>query len=103
MYIQEYLYIRIAEKYYHFITRKGETMKPVYDPSFMRWKVKGLGWFNSRKEAREAIRKQGYETTLLLRLTSKMKQDLETLAYERDITVSELIRQMIMKEVNGNG
>ena len=78
-------------------------MKAVYDPSFMRWKVKGLGWFNSRKEAREAIRKRGYDATLLLRLTSKMKQDLETLADERSITVSELIRQIIVKEVNGNG
>lgn len=77
-------------------------MKAVYDPSFMRWKVKGLGWFNSRKEAREVIWKQGYDATLLLKLTSKMKQDLETLANERNITVSELIRQMIVKAVNEN-
>ena len=77
-------------------------MKPVYDPLFMRWKVKGLGWFDSRKEAREAIRKQGYDATLLLRLTSKMKQDLETLANEKNVSVSELIREMIIKEVNGN-
>jgi hypothetical protein len=78
-------------------------MKPVYDPYFMRWKVKGLGWFDTRAEASEAIKKLGHDATLIIRIKSDLKQRLETLAQERNKTVSELVRELIEKEVKDYG
>lgn len=78
-------------------------MKPVYDPYFMRWRVKGLGWFNSRAEASEAIKKLGHDTNLIIRIKSELKQNIETLAKERNTTVSELVREWIEREVTDYG
>lgn len=78
-------------------------MKPCYDPYFMRWRVKGLGWFDSRAEASEAIKKLGQDTTLKIRIKSDLKQKFEALAQERNKTVSELVRELIEKEVKDYG
>ena len=74
-------------------------MKPYYDPYFMRWSVKGLGWFDSRKEATEAIKKFSKNAILQTRVKSDVKQKFETLAQERGKTVSELMRELIEREV----
>lgn len=74
-------------------------MKSYYDQYTMRWKVKGLGWFNTREEARKAIREFSQDTTLKIRLKSSLKQEFETLAQERGKSVSELIREWMEKEV----
>lgn len=78
-------------------------MKPYYDPYFMRWSVKGLGWFDTRAEASAAIKKLGHDTNLIIRIKSDLKQKLEALANERDTSVSELVRELIEREVNANG
>lgn len=78
-------------------------MKPVYDPYFMRWRVKGLGWFDTRVEASDAIKRLGHDTTLIIRIKSELKQNIETLAQERNTTVSELVRELIEREVKDYG
>ena len=78
-------------------------MKSYYDQYMMRWKVDGLGWFDTREEARKAIRKFSKDATLQVRLKSYLKCELETLAEERGQSVSDLVRGLIEKEVNGNG
>ena len=74
-------------------------MKPIYDPYMMRWKVKGLGWFDSRAEASAEIKKLGHDTNLIIRIKSELKQKIETLAQKRNTTVSELVRELIEKEL----
>lgn len=78
-------------------------MKPYYDPYFMRWSVKGLGWFDTRAEASEAIKKFSQDTTIKIRLKSDLKQKFETLAQERGKTVSELVREYMEREVKDYG
>lgn len=78
-------------------------MKPVYDPYFMRWKVKGLGWFDSRAEASNAIKKLSNSEVLRTRIKPDIRQKFETLAQEQNKTVSELVRELIEREVNDYG
>ena len=78
-------------------------MKPYYDPYFMRWKVKGLGWFDTRVEASAAIKKFSKDAILQTRVKSDVKQKFETLAQERNKTVSGLVRELIEKEVKDYG
>jgi hypothetical protein len=78
-------------------------MKPTYDPYFMRWKVKGLGWFDTHKAAVDAIKKLGQDATLQTRVKSDLKQQFETLAQERGKTVSDLMRELIEREVKDYG
>ena len=78
-------------------------MKPVYDESTMKWRVKGMGLFNTPLEAWNAIRDNEKTHMLNLLVSRKMLNELRALADERKISVSELVRQAIEKEVNGNG
>ena len=78
-------------------------MKPVYDPYFMRWRVKGLGWFDSRAEASDAIKKLSNSEVLQTRIKPDIRQKFETLAQERNKTVSELVRELIEREVKDYG
>ena len=74
-------------------------MKPYYDPYFMRWAVKGLGWFDTRAEASAAIKKFSKDAILQTRVKSDVKQKFEALAQEQGKTISELMRELIEKEV----
>ena len=78
-------------------------MKPVYDPYFMRWKVKGLGWFDSRAEASDAIKKLSNSEVLQTRIKPDIRQKFETLAQQQNKTVSELVRELIEREVKDYG
>lgn len=78
-------------------------MKPCYDPYFMRWRVKGLGWFDSRAEASEAIKKLSKSEVLQTRVKADIRQKFEAIAQERNKTVSELMRELIEKEVKDYG
>lgn len=78
-------------------------MKPVYDECTLKWRVKGLGLFDTPREAWEAIRLNEKKTMLTLMISRKMLNDLRAVAEKRKISVSELVRQAVEKEVNKDG
>lgn len=78
-------------------------MKPIFDPYIKRWSVKGLGYYDKLSEAKEAIKQNSLSDALLIRLNPKTKQLLQEVAERKNITVSDFIRGLIEKEVNGNG
>lgn len=78
-------------------------MKPVYDECTKKWRVKGFGLFDTPQEAWKVIRDNEKNKMLNLLVSPKMLNDLRALADERKISVSELVRQAIDKEVNANG
>lgn len=78
-------------------------MKPTYDPYIRRWSVKGLGYFDSLDSAKEAIRNINLSDTLLLRINPVTKKQLQELANSRKVSVSDVIRQAIEKEVTNYG
>lgn len=78
-------------------------MKPVYEESTLKWRVKGLGLFDTPREAWEAIRLNEKKTMLTLMISRKMLNDLRAVADKRKISVSEFVRQAIEKEVNKDG
>lgn len=78
-------------------------MKLVYDECTMKWRVKGLGLFDTPQEAWNAIRDNEKNHMLNLLVSRKMMNDLRAVADERKISVSELVRQAIKKEVNDYG
>lgn len=75
-------------------------MKPIYDPYIKRWSVNGLGYYNSLAEAKEAIKQNSLSDNLLIRINPKTKRQIQELADNRNVSVSDLIRQLIEKEVN---
>ena len=78
-------------------------MKPVYDECSLKWRVKGVGLFNTPQEAWNAIRDNEKSHMLNLLVSRKMMNDLRAVADKRNISVSELVRQAVRKEVNDNG
>ena len=78
-------------------------MKLVYDECTMKWRVKGLGFFDTPQEAWKAIKDNERSHMLTLMISPKMMNDLRVAANERKSSVSELVRKAIEKEVNGNG
>ena len=78
-------------------------MKPIYDGCTLKWRVKGLGLFDTPREALEAIRLNEKKTMLTLMVSRKMLNELRALADERNISVSELVRRAITKAVNSDG
>lgn len=74
-------------------------MKPVYDTCMLKWRVKGIGLFDTPKEAWDAIRDNTNDTQLNLMVSRKMLNELRSLAKVKKISVSELVRQAIRKEI----
>lgn len=74
-------------------------MKPIYDMYTMKWRVKGLGRFDSLQEALEAIKKSKKTTTLTLRINTEVAEKLQDLAISRNCSVSEVVRTLIEKEI----
>lgn len=77
-------------------------MKPSYDPYIKRWSVKGLGYYDNLASAKEAIRNHTLSDSLLIRINPKTKQLLQELADNKEMSVSDLVRQIIEREVNEN-
>ena len=78
-------------------------MKPVYDECSCKWRVKGFGIFDTPQEAWKVIRDNEKSKMLTLLISNKMLNDLKTLADKRKISVSELVRQAIEREVKDYG
>jgi predicted DNA binding CopG/RHH family protein len=74
-------------------------MKPVYDMCTLKWRVKGLGLFDTPQEAKEAIQNSKKKTRLNLRISEKTFDKLQERADSQSTTVSEVVRQIIEKEV----
>lgn len=74
-------------------------MKPIYDPFIKRWLVNGLGHYDTRAEAKEAIRQNSLSDTLVIRINPNTKQLLQALADSKKISTPCLVRQIIEKEV----
>jgi predicted HicB family RNase H-like nuclease len=77
-------------------------MKPIYDPYIKRWVVKGLGYYDTLASAKEAIKQNSLSDTLLIRLNPNIKQQLKELAESKNVSVSDVVRELIEKEVNEN-
>lgn len=78
-------------------------MRAIYDPYIKRWSVKGLGYFNTRAEAKEAIKESGLSEIVSVRLKPKTKQQLEELAEQKNMSAMDFVRLLIEKEVTKNG
>jgi hypothetical protein len=78
-------------------------MKPIYDECSLKWRVQGVGLFDTPQEAWRVIRDNERTKMLTLMVSPKMMNDLRALAKERKISISELVRRVIEKEVNANG
>ena len=77
-------------------------MKPVYKLTAMCWFVEGLGLFKTKDEALLAIEDNKLKHSLIIRISDKTKRQLQQLADNKQTTVSNLIRQLIEREVRGN-
>lgn len=78
-------------------------MKPVYDECCCKWRVKGFGLFDTPQEAWKIIRDNEKNKMLTLLVSQKMLSQLRAIADERKVSVSELVRQAIEREVNEHG
>ena len=78
-------------------------MKPIYDECTLKWRVQGKGLFDTPQEAWQAIRESELSKMLTLMVSPKMMRKLREVAGERKMSVSNLVRQAIEKEVNANG
>lgn len=74
-------------------------MKPTYDSYKGKWKVKGLGWFDSAADAWREIERKELKTPLLICISKEMKAKLEEASAQRKTTISEIVRNAIRKEV----
>lgn len=78
-------------------------MKPVYDICTLKWRVKGLGLFDSPKEAEMAIQNSKKNTRLNFRISDDVFSKLQAKADSQNTTISNVVRQIIEKEVNDYG
>ena len=74
-------------------------MKPIYNESTLKWRVKGLGLFDTAKDAWMAIAENTNNTQLNIMVSPKMMNDLRASADARKISVSKLVRQAIENEL----
>ena len=74
-------------------------MRIEYSQLFNQYHVDGLGYFDTLKDAKNAINKND---KLIVSVTKDMKEQLKQIAKVRKITVSDIVRQAI-KEVIANG
>ena len=78
-------------------------MKPVYDECCCKWRVKGFGLFDNPQDAWRVIKDNEKNKVLTLLISNKMRSQLNQIANDRNISVSELVRQAIEREVNDYG
>ena len=78
-------------------------MKPIYDECTLKWRVPGVGLFDNPQDAWRVIRDNEKNKMLTLMVSQKMLRDLRSVADARRISVSELVRRAITKEVNVDG
>ncbi len=78
-------------------------MRAVYEPFMQRWYVKGLGYFDSKADALIAIKNTTMSDTLIVRLSGETKQRLQEIATLNNVSLSDVARTILEKEVNGNG
>lgn len=74
-------------------------MKPIYKITTMSWFVEGLGLFKTKEEALLAIEDNTLKHSLRIRISDKTKRQLQQLVNDKQTTVSDIIRQLIEKEV----
>jgi hypothetical protein len=74
-------------------------MKPIYDRWIDKWTVNGIGTFDSKAEALFAINQAQLSAKLLIQINPKDKEKLVELAEKRNMTISELVRSLIRKEI----
>lgn len=75
-------------------------MKIVYDMCTLKWRVKGMGLFDTPQEAKEAIQNSKKKTRLDVRISENTMVKLQLKAASQNTTISNLVRQIIEKEVN---
>ena len=73
-------------------------MKPVYDMCTHKWRVKGLGVFDTIQEAKNAMQNCKKKTMLNVRVSEETLNKLQELAISQNTTVSDVVRQIIEKE-----
>lgn len=78
-------------------------MKPKYNELNHMWGVSGKGFYKTPQEAWRVIRENELSKMLTLMISPKMAKDLQTIAKAKSISVSEVVRQAIQKEVITNG
>ena len=69
----------------------------------MRWHVQGLGYFDSIEEAKQAIADSKLTEVITCRVNKKIKTRLSDMARETNSTISDVVKNIIEKEVNNNG
>lgn len=74
-------------------------MKAQYDPYIQRWYVKGIGYFDHLAEAEDAIKSLNQSSTMLIRINPNLRSKLARYAESKNVSASELIRQLIEKEM----
>ena len=75
-------------------------MKPVFDMCTLKWRVKGLGLFDTPQEAEKAIQNSKKRTTLNVRISEDTLSKLQSMANSHNTTISNIVRQIIEKGVN---
>lgn len=75
-------------------------MKPIYDSYTRTWSVKNLGYFNTHAEAKEAIANNQYTEGMRIMLKPKVKEKLKEISDREGISLSEVVRRIIEKEVD---
>ena len=78
-------------------------MRPVYDICTLKWRVKGLGLFDTPQEAEKAIQNSKKKTRLNIRISDDVFSKLQARADSQNTTISNIVRQIIEKEVKDYG
>lgn len=78
-------------------------MKPYYVPWADKWTAKGYGYFNTLEDAQKTIERDKKKHSIVVKLSSIEKEELQLLAKARKTTMANIIRQAIEKEVRNNG
>ena len=78
-------------------------LKPTYDECTLKWRVQGIGLFDTPQEAWNAIRDITNDGQLNVMVNRKLLNDLHSLAKDKNISIAELVRQAIRKELDNYG
>jgi hypothetical protein len=78
-------------------------LKPTYDECTLKWRVKGIGLFDTPQEAWNAIRDNTNDRQLNVMVNRKLLNDMHSLAKDNNISISDFVRQAIRKEVERYG
>ena len=78
-------------------------MKPTYDECTLKWRVQGIGLFDTPQEAWYAIRENTNDRQLNVMVSQKLLNDIHSLAKDRNISIAKFVRQAIIKEVERHG